>query len=62
MHAVFEPFAILFLNFCSGRVGLFFGGKSVQKPAKRTAHDLLDVEEGKRMRYHGLLAMDAVSF
>lgn len=31
------------------------------KPSKRVASDLLDIEEGKRMRYHGLLAMDAYS-
>ena len=31
------------------------------KPTKRVASDLLDVEEGKRMRYHGLFAMDAYS-
>uniref|UniRef100_H2YZY2 FRA10A associated CGG repeat 1 n=1 Tax=Ciona savignyi TaxID=51511 RepID=H2YZY2_CIOSA len=29
------------------------------KPSKRTVSDLVDVEEGKRMRYHGILAMDA---
>ena len=43
------------------KFGLFVAGKSNAKPSKRLAHDMLDVEEGKRMRYHGLLAMDAVS-
>jgi len=42
--------------------GLFIGGQSRGIPSKRVANDLLDVEEGKRMRYHGLLSMDAVSF
>jgi len=43
-----------------GHKGLLHGTKHT-KPSKRVASDLLDVEEGKRMRYHGLLAMDAYS-
>ena len=48
--------------FFRGKLGLFIGGRSKAIPRKRVAHDLVDVEEGKRMRYHGLFAMDAVSF
>nr|CAB3247054.1 protein FRA10AC1 homolog [Phallusia mammillata] len=43
-----------------GHVGLLHSGKSNNRaPSKRVAVDLLDKEEGKRMRYHGILAMDA---
>ncbi|XP_076822771.1 protein FRA10AC1 homolog [Clavelina lepadiformis] len=43
-----------------GTLGLLHSGRSVgKKPSKRVAADMVDVEEAKRMRYHGLLAMDA---
>nr|XP_002125901.1 protein FRA10AC1 homolog [Ciona intestinalis] len=43
----------------SGRLGLLHHKHRTLKPSKRSATDLVDIEEGKRMRYHGLLAMDA---
>jgi len=43
-------------------LGLLHSGSTKNKaPSKRLAAELLDQEEGKRMRYHGLFAMDAVS-